>query len=227
MTAGEGGHRLHHMGLSGDATQFEAIQRPGGGALKPIPDPAGGDLDHFYLQMDGAAVFKHAVVGFAEQIEQTLAREGLKRMTLQERIQSEITDAMRGKAALKLSVLRMMKTAVKNKEIEKMKPLEEPEVFAVFNSLVKQRKDSVEQFRKGGREELAQKEEAEIKIIEQYLPAGASDDDIRSAVEGAIQETGATSPKDMGKVMKATLARLAGKTADGSKVSQMVKEKLV
>ena len=148
-------------------------------------------------------------------------------MSLQDKIQSDMADAMRGKEALKLGVLRMMKSAVKNKEIEKMKPLEEPEVFAVFNSLVKQRKDSVEQFRKGGREELAQKEEAEIRIIEQYLPAGASDDEILSAVEGAIQETGATSQKDMGKVMKATLARLAGKTADGSKVSQMVKEKLV
>jgi uncharacterized protein YqeY len=147
-------------------------------------------------------------------------------MTLQETIQADIANAMRSKEALKLGVLRMMKAAVKNKEIEKMKPLEEPEVLAVFNSLVKQRKDSIEQFRSGGREELAQKEEAEIQIIEQYLPAGASEDDIRRAIEGAIQETGATSPKDMGKVMKATLAKLAGKTADGSKVSQMVKEKL-
>lgn len=78
LTASEGGHRLHRMGLSGDANQFEAIQRPGGGALKPIPRPGGDDLEHFFLQMDGAAVFKHAVVGFAEQIEQTMVREGLK-----------------------------------------------------------------------------------------------------------------------------------------------------
>src|SRR6185295_6703164 len=133
-------------------------------------------------------------------------------MTLQETIQADIANAMRSKEALKLGVLRMMKTAVKNKEIEKMKPLEEPEVLAVFNSLVKQRKDSIEQFRKGGREELALKEEEEIKIIETYLPAGASEDDIRAAVEAAIQETGATTMKDMGKVMKATQARLAGKT---------------
>jgi hypothetical protein len=147
-------------------------------------------------------------------------------MTLQEKIQSHLADAMRSKDALRLSVLRMMKTAVKNKEIDKMKPLEEGEVIAVLNTLVKQRKDSVEQFRKGGREELAQKEESEIKIIEEYLPAAASDEDIRSAVEGAIQETGAASMKDMGKVMKATMARLAGKTADGSRVSQLVKEKL-
>jgi uncharacterized protein len=147
-------------------------------------------------------------------------------MTLQGKIQSHLADAMRSKDQLRLSVLRMMKTAVKNKEIEKMKALEEGEVIAILNTLVKQRKDSIDQFRKGGREELAQKEEAEIKVIEEYLPAAASDDDIRRAVEDAIRETGAASIKDMGKVMKATIARLAGKTADGSRVSQVVKEKL-
>src|SRR6185295_3669671 len=103
-------------------------------------------------------------------------------MTLQEKIQSDIAEAMRRKDSLRLNVLRMMKTAVKNKEIEKMKPLEEPEVLAVLNTLMKQRRDSVEQFRAGGREELAQKEEAEIKIVEEYLPAAASEDDIRQAV---------------------------------------------
>src|SRR5262249_24566442 len=118
--------------------------------------------------------------------------ERIKKMTLQEKIQSHLSDAMRSKDQLRLSVLRMMKTAVKNKEIEKMKPLEETEVIAVLNTLVKQRKDSVEQFRKGSREELARKEEAEIKIIEEYLPAAASDDEIRRAVGEAVQETGAT-----------------------------------
>ena len=147
-------------------------------------------------------------------------------MSLQEKIQAHITDAMRGKDQLRLSVLRMMKSAVKNKEVDKMKPLEESEVIAVFNTLVKQRKDSVEQFRNGGREELAQKEEAEIKIIEEYLPAAASEEDVRRAVDEAMQETGAATMKDMGKVMTATMARLAGKTADGSRVSQLVKEKL-
>ena len=147
-------------------------------------------------------------------------------MTLQEKIQSDLAEAMRSKAALQLSVLRMMKSAVKNKEVDKMRALEEAEVLSVLNTLVKQRKDSVEQFRKGGREELAQKEEAEVKIIEEYLPAGASDEDIRRAVEEAVQETGAASIKDMGKVMKATMTRLAGKTADGGRVSQLVKEKL-
>jgi uncharacterized protein len=146
--------------------------------------------------------------------------------TLQEKIQAHLADAMRSKDQLRLSVLRMMKAAVKNKEIEKIKALEEGEVIAVLNTLVKQRKDSVEQFRKGGREELALKEEAEIKIIEEYLPAAASQDDIRRAVEEAIQETGATSMKDMGKVMKTTMTRLVGKSADGSRVSALVKEKL-
>ncbi len=147
-------------------------------------------------------------------------------MTLQEKIQSHLTDAMRSKDQLRLSVLRMMKSAVKNKEIEKMKALEESELLAVLITLVKQRKDSVEQFRRGGRQELADKEEAEIKIIEEYLPAAASAEDIRRAVDEAVQETGAGSIKDMGKVMKATLARLAGKSADGARVSQFVKEKL-
>ena len=149
-----------------------------------------------------------------------------KPVSLQNKIQSHIAEAMRGKDQLRLSVLRMMKTAIKNKEVEKMKVLDEGEAIAVLNTLVKQRKDSAEQFRGGGREEMALKEEAEIKIIEEYLPAAASEDEIRQAIGEAILETGATSIKDMGKVMKATLNRLTGKTADGGRVSQLVKEKL-
>jgi len=149
-----------------------------------------------------------------------------KAVNLQEKIQSHMAEAMRGKDQLRLSVLRMMKTAIKNKEVEKMKVLDEGEAIAVLNTLVKQRKDSAEQFRAGGREEMSRKEEAEIKIIEEYLPAAASEEDIRRAIGEAVQETGATSIKDMGKVMKATMSRLAGKTADGSRVSQLVKEKL-
>ena len=147
-------------------------------------------------------------------------------MTIQEKIQTQMADAMRNKDPLRLSVLRMMKTAVKNKEVEKMKPLDENEVIAVLNTLVKQRRDSIDQFRKGGREELAQKEEAEIGIIQKYLPAAASEEDIQQAIAQAIRETGAASMKDLGKVMKATLALLAGKSADGARVSQMAKEKL-
>ena len=147
-------------------------------------------------------------------------------MTIQEKIQTQMADAMRNKDPLRLSVLRMMKAAVKNKEVEKMKPLDENEVIAVLNTLVKQRRDSIDQFRKGGREELAQKEEAEIGIIQKYLPAAASEEDIQQAIAQAIRETGAASMKDLGKVMKATLALLAGKSADGARLSQMVKEKL-
>jgi hypothetical protein len=147
-------------------------------------------------------------------------------MTLQEKIQNDIADAMRGKDSLRLSVLRMMKSAIKNKEIEKMKPLEEPEVLTVLNTLVKQRRDSIDQFRNGGREELAQKEEAEIKILDQYLPAAASDDEVLKAIREAIQESGATSMKEMGKVMAAAKGKLAGKTIDGARVSQLVKEQL-
>jgi uncharacterized protein len=147
-------------------------------------------------------------------------------MTIQDKIQGQIAAAMRSKEQLRLDVLRMMKSAVKLKEVEKMKALEENEVIAVLNTLVKQHKDSIEQFRKGGREELAQKEEAEIKIIEEYLPAAASEEEIRQAVAEAVQETGAASMKDMGKVMKAALARLTGKSADGARVSQLVKETL-
>src|SRR2546430_4138812 len=140
-------------------------------------------------------------------------------MTLQEKIQAHITDAMRSKDSLRLNTLRMMKSAVKNKEIEKMKALEEGEVLSIFGTLVKQRKDSIEQFRKGGREELAQKEEAEIKIIEEYLPAAASEDDIRRAIDEAVQETGATSLEDIGKEKKAGLARVGGQTGDGARVT--------
>src|SRR6476660_7463563 len=120
-------------------------------------------------------------------------------VNLQEKIQSHMADAMRSKEQLRLSVLRMRKTAIKNKEVDKMKALDESEAIAVLNTLVKQRKDSAEQFRTGGREEMAQKEEAEIKVIEEYLPAAASEEEIRRAIGEAVQETGATSIKDMGK----------------------------
>src|SRR5947199_7767754 len=112
-------------------------------------------------------------------------------MTIQEKLQTQMADAMRNKEPLRLSVLRMMKTAVKNKEVEKMKPLDENEVIAVLNTLVKQRRDSIDQFRKGGREELAQKEEAEIGIIQEYLPAAASEQDIQQAIAEARRGTAA------------------------------------
>jgi hypothetical protein len=147
-------------------------------------------------------------------------------MTLVEQIAIDMVAAMKAKEELKLSVLRMMKAAFMNKKIELGKPLGDPEAIAVMRTLVKQRHDSVEAYRRGNREELARKEEAEIKIIEDYLPAAASDDEIDVAVTAAIAETGAVGPKDMGKVMKAAMAKLAGKNAEGKRVNEKVRAKL-
>ena len=147
-------------------------------------------------------------------------------MTHVERVEKDLVAALKAQEALKLSVLRMMKAALMNKKIEVGKPLGDPEAIAVFRSLVKQRQDSVEAFRKGGRDDLADKEAAEIKILEAYLPAAASDEQIDAAVTAAIAETGAAGPKEMGKVMKAAMARLAGKNAEGKRVNEKVKAKL-
>ena len=147
-------------------------------------------------------------------------------MGIVEQIDKDMTAAMKAREELRLSVLRMMKSALKNKQIELRKPLEDPEALAVLRTLVKQRHDSVEQFRKGGREDLATKEEEEIKIIDAYLPAAASDEEIEAAVAAAITETGATSAQDLGKVMKAAMAKLAGKNADGKRVSEKARAKL-
>jgi len=133
---------------------------------------------------------------------------------------------MKAKAAERLSVLRMMKAAIKNKEIDARKELEDPQVLQVLVSLIKQRKDSIEQFAKGGRTDLVDKETAEIKVIEEYLPAAVTDEEIAKAVDEVIAETGVSSAKDMGKVMKGCMARFAGRPVDGAKVSELVKAKL-
>ena len=147
-------------------------------------------------------------------------------MTLVEQIEKDLTVAMKAREELRLSVLRMAKSALKLKQVELGKPLDDAQATAVLRTLVKQRHDSVEQFRKGGREELAVKEEQEIKILEAYLPAGANDAEIEGAVAAAIEETGAAGAKDMGKVMKAAMAKLAGKNADGKRVNEKVRAKL-
>jgi uncharacterized protein YqeY len=147
-------------------------------------------------------------------------------MTLTERIQKDLTEAMKAKDELRLSVLRMVKSALKNKEIEKIRTLDEAESLQVLQTLVKQRKESVEQFTKGGRADLADKETREIAIIEAYLPAGASDADLDRAVEAAIVETGAASPKQMGAVIKSAKALLSGKTVDGKALSDRVRARL-
>jgi uncharacterized protein YqeY len=147
-------------------------------------------------------------------------------MRLRDKISEDLISAMKSKEAERLSVLRMMKAAVRNKEIDMRLELEDSQVIPVLISLIKQRKDSIEQFTKGGRPELADKEAAEIKVIEEYLPAAVTDEEIGTIVAAAIAETGATSIKDMGKVMKACMARFSGRPVDGAKVSELVKAKL-
>ncbi len=133
---------------------------------------------------------------------------------------------MRKHDAVRLSTLRMLKAALTNREIERGHALDEGESLQVVASLVKQRKDSIEQFTKGGRPELADKEQSEIRVLEAYLPAAADPAAVEQAVVDAIQETGATSPKDMGRVMKAAMARLTGQTVDGKTVNELVRKKL-
>jgi uncharacterized protein len=147
-------------------------------------------------------------------------------MTIQERIQEDMKEAMRSKNSLRLDVLRGMKTAIKNKEVEKVKTLAEPDVFQVLQTLVKQRKDSIDQFSRGGRSDLAAREEAELKILESYLPAPIGEDEIRKVVAEVLTELQVTSPKDVGKAMKAVMSRFAGKVVDGKLVSEVVKARL-
>ena len=147
-------------------------------------------------------------------------------MLLRERVSADIAAAMKAKDAARLSALRMMKAAITNKGVEKGHDLDDAEVLQVLASLVKQRRDSIDQFSKAGRTDLVDKETAEIAVLEQYLPPAASPEDIDAAVAAAIAETGAASPKDMGKVMKAVMPKLAGKNADGKAVNEAVRRKL-
>jgi uncharacterized protein YqeY len=147
-------------------------------------------------------------------------------MTVQERIQKEMVEAMKAHHELRLGVLRMMKTAIKLKETEKRAALDEAESLQVLNTLIKQRRDSAEQFRKGGREDMATKEEREITVIEEYMPQAPSEEEMNAAVEAAVAETGAASPKQMGAVMKAAQARLAGRRVDGKALSEKVRARL-
>jgi uncharacterized protein YqeY len=147
-------------------------------------------------------------------------------MSLEQTLSADIVTAMKAKDQNRLLPLRMLKTALTNKSIEKGRALEGAEELAVVSMLVKQRRDSIEQFTNGGRTDLAEKERAEIAILDAYLPASASDEELAAAVAAAIAETGAATAKDMGKVMKAAMAGLAGKTVDGKKLSETVKAKL-
>jgi uncharacterized protein YqeY len=143
-----------------------------------------------------------------------------------DQITQDMTQAMRAREELKLSTLRMMKSALKNKEIDKRAPLDDKEALAVLSTLIKQRKDSIEQFTKGGRQELAEKEQKEIGIIENYMPKALGEEDIMAAVRATIAEMGSPTIKDMGTVMKNTMAKFAGARVDGKLVSETVKREL-
>ena len=147
-------------------------------------------------------------------------------MNLTKQIVADLTAAMKAQDANRTSTLRMVKSAMMNRQIEKGSELDDDDMQKLLRSLVKQRRDSIEQYEKAGRQELVDKEKAEIDVIETYLPQAASQEEVEQAVTAAIAETGATSMRDMGKVMKAAQAALAGKNADGKLVSEVVKAKL-
>ena len=147
-------------------------------------------------------------------------------MALIDDITASIADAMRQHDPVRLSALRMLKAALMNREVERGRALDSPESLQVVTALVKQRKDSIDQFTKGGRQDLVDKEAAELRVLETYLPAAADPAVVERAVAEAIQETGAASPKDMGRVMKAAMAKLAGQSVDGKAVNDLVRARL-
>jgi uncharacterized protein len=144
-------------------------------------------------------------------------------MALLDQIQKDMIEAMKAKDEARLSTVRMIKTALKKQEIDSMKPLDEATELQVMNTLLKQRREAADLFRKGGREDLAEKEESELGIITRYLPPTATSAELEEAVAAAIAESGATSSKQMGTVMKAAQSRLAGKRIDGKTLSELVK----
>jgi uncharacterized protein YqeY len=147
-------------------------------------------------------------------------------MTLTERITHDIADAMKAREPVKLSALRMVKAALMNGEVSKGRALDEPESQQILASLIKQRRDSIEQFKNAGRTDLVDKETAELGVLELYAPPAVAAADLEQAVDAAISETKAASPKDIGRVMKAVMAALAGKTVDGKAVNELVRKKL-
>jgi hypothetical protein len=147
-------------------------------------------------------------------------------MPLLEQVNAAITTAMKSRDTVTLGTLRMLKTALTMRGVEKGRDLDDAESIQVVGTLVKQRRDSIEQFSKGGRQDLVDKETAEIAVLEKYLPAAAGAEEIAAAVEQAVAETGAAGPKDMGKVMKAAMAKLAGKSVDGKAVNEAVRKRL-
>ncbi|WP_321475686.1 GatB/YqeY domain-containing protein [uncultured Paludibaculum sp.] len=147
-------------------------------------------------------------------------------MPLLDQLQKDMVTAMKAKEEARLSALRMMKAALMKEKVDSMKELDEAAEMKVLNSLIKQRRDSADMFRKGGRAEQADKEETELRLIETYMPAGASEEEVEAAIAAAITETGANSPKQMGQVMTAAKAKLAGKRVDGKVMSDKIRARL-
>jgi uncharacterized protein len=147
-------------------------------------------------------------------------------MSLHDRLSEDLKHAMKSRDQLRMDVIRMIKAAVLNKEVELKKDLDDAEMSRIMTTMIKQRKESVEQFEKGNRAELAAKERKEIAIIESYLPKALSSEELAGMVESVIRETGATSLKDMGSVMKTVMARLVGQAVDGKQISDLVRAKL-
>jgi uncharacterized protein len=147
-------------------------------------------------------------------------------MSLTNTLGADIARAMKAKDSTSLTALRMLKTALTNRSIERSRDLDAAEELQVVNALVKQRRDSIEQFEAAGRHDLAAKEKAEIAVLDAYLPPSATDDELTAAVDAAVSSTGAASAKDMGRVMKAVMSSLAGKTVDGKRVNELVRARL-
>jgi hypothetical protein len=147
-------------------------------------------------------------------------------MALLDQVQKDMAAAMKARDEARLSALRMIKTALMKEKVDSMKELDEAAELRVLNSLIKQRRDAAEMYRQGGRPELAEKEEAEIRLIETYMPAAATEEEMQAAVDAALAETGAASAKQMGQVMNAAKAKLAGKRIDGKRLSELVRARL-
>jgi uncharacterized protein YqeY len=149
-----------------------------------------------------------------------------EKVRLVDRINADLTAAMRARDQARLAPLRMLKSALTNKSVEKGHELDDQEAMQVVSTLIKQRRDSIEQFEKGGRRDLADKETAEIRVLEQYLPPPVSEADVTAAIEAVVVETGASGSKDIGKVMKGVMGRLTGGTVDGRMVNELVRKRL-
>ena len=203
-----------------------AVDRGHDGAARPGATASAPSPRRDAAARDGGSRTGPAGPGLANRVSRPARGLISVLMAFIDELNTAIADAMRSQDQIRLVALRMLKAALVNREIDRGRPLDDGEARQVVGSLVKQRKDSIEQFTKGGRQDLADKEAAEIRVLESYLPPSADPAVVERAVVEAIAETGATSPKDMGRVMKAAMAKLAGQSVDGKTVNELVRQKL-